>query len=68
MPAMTSPKTLADWLAHCERLHPKQIDMTLARTKTLIERLGLKFTVPVVTVAGTNGKGRSEERRVGKEC
>ena len=57
MPAMTSPKTLADWLAHCERLHPKTIDMTLARTKTLIERLGLKFAVPVITVAGTNGKG-----------
>jgi len=31
--------------------------MTLARTKTLIERLGLKFAVPVITVAGTNGKG-----------
>ncbi|MBW8779777.1 MAG: bifunctional folylpolyglutamate synthase/dihydrofolate synthase, partial [Burkholderiales bacterium] len=54
---MTSPMTLADWLAHCERLHPKTIDMTLARTKTLIERLGLRFAVPVVTVAGTNGKG-----------
>ena len=54
---MTTPKTLADWLAHCERLHPKTIDMTLARTKTLIERLGLKFAMPVITVAGTNGKG-----------
>ena len=38
--AMTLPTTLAEWLAHCERLHPKTIDMTLARTKTLIERLG----------------------------
>src|SRR5437764_10266850 len=55
--AMTHPTTLADWLAHCERLHPKQIDMTLARTRTLIERLGLKFAMPVVSVAGTNGKG-----------
>jgi dihydrofolate synthase/folylpolyglutamate synthase len=54
---MTSPTTLAEWLAHCERLHPKQIDMTLSRTKTLIERLGLKFTMPVISVAGTNGKG-----------
>ena len=25
------PTTLAEWLAHCERLHPKEIDMTLAR-------------------------------------
>ena len=56
-PAMTSPQTLAEWLAHCERLHPRQIDMTLARTKTLIERLGLAFAMPVITVAGTNGKG-----------
>ena len=49
--------TLDDWLAHCERLHPKEIDMTLARVNTLRERLGLKFEAPVVMVAGTNGKG-----------
>ena len=54
---MTQPTTLAEWLAHCERLHPKTIDMTLARTKTLIERLGLEFAMPVITVAGTNGQG-----------
>jgi dihydrofolate synthase/folylpolyglutamate synthase len=54
---MTQPTTLADWLAHCERLHPKTIDMTLERTKTLIERLGLRLDVPVISVAGTNGKG-----------
>ena len=54
---MTLPTTLADWLAHCERLHPKEIDMTLARVKILIERLGLKFAAPVISVAGTNGKG-----------
>ena len=49
--------TLDDWLAHCERLHPKEIDMTLARVNTLRDRLGLKFEAPVVMVAGTNGKG-----------
>lgn len=54
---MTSPQTLAEWLAHCERLHPKQIDMTLARVKIMIERLALEFTMPVISVAGTNGKG-----------
>jgi dihydrofolate synthase/folylpolyglutamate synthase len=54
---MTHPTTLADWLAHCERLHPKTIDMTLERTRTLIGRLGLRFDVPVISVAGTNGKG-----------
>ncbi|HET9975810.1 MAG TPA: bifunctional tetrahydrofolate synthase/dihydrofolate synthase [Burkholderiaceae bacterium] len=50
-------KTLADWLAHCERLHPKTIDMTLERTLGVRARLGLRFDCPVVTVAGTNGKG-----------
>jgi dihydrofolate synthase/folylpolyglutamate synthase len=50
-------KTLADWLAHCERLHPVTIDLTLARVARVRERLGLVFDVPVFTVAGTNGKG-----------
>ncbi|HEX7638709.1 MAG TPA: folylpolyglutamate synthase/dihydrofolate synthase family protein, partial [Burkholderiaceae bacterium] len=54
---MTRPTTLDEWLAHCERLHPKTIDMTLARTTLLVERLGLRFEAPVITVAGTNGKG-----------
>ena len=52
-----TPTTLADWLAHCERLHPKAIDMTLDRVRTVRERLGLRFDVPVISVAGTNGKG-----------
>ncbi|NBX96898.1 MAG: bifunctional tetrahydrofolate synthase/dihydrofolate synthase [Betaproteobacteria bacterium] len=49
--------TLADWLVHVERLHPVGIDMTLARTREVAQRLGLRFGVPVVMVAGTNGKG-----------
>jgi dihydrofolate synthase / folylpolyglutamate synthase len=51
------PTTLADWLAHCERLHPKEMDLTLDRVRLVSQRLGLKFNVPVITVAGTNGKG-----------
>ncbi len=54
---MTLPTTLAEWLAHCERLHPKTIDLTLGRMQLLRQRLGLAFTVPLVIVAGTNGKG-----------
>ena len=53
----THHDTLADWLAHAERLHPKTIDMGLARVKTVADRMGLKFDCPVITVAGTNGKG-----------
>jgi dihydrofolate synthase / folylpolyglutamate synthase len=50
-------RTLDAWLAHCERLHPKSIDMTLARTLAVRDALGLRFECPVITVAGTNGKG-----------
>ena len=49
--------SLASWLAHCERLHPKNIDMGLERVRTVAERMALKFDCPVITVAGTNGKG-----------
>ncbi|HEV7915366.1 MAG TPA: bifunctional tetrahydrofolate synthase/dihydrofolate synthase [Albitalea sp.] len=51
------PTTLEGWLARCERLHPKEIDMTLERVLQVKQRLGLRFDVPVITVAGTNGKG-----------
>lgn len=54
---MPQPTTLAEWLGHCERLHPKNIDMGLARSEAIKQRLGLAFKVPVITVAGTNGKG-----------
>src|SRR5574343_1765716 len=49
--------TLDDWLAHCERLHPKTIDMTLDRVKAVKERLGIAFDCATVVVAGTHGKG-----------
>ena len=49
--------SLDSWLAHCERLHPKNIDMGLDRVRVVAERLNLHFDGPVITVAGTNGKG-----------
>jgi dihydrofolate synthase/folylpolyglutamate synthase len=49
--------TLDDWLAHIERLHHRPIDMTLERVRAVAERLGIRFTCPVITVGGTNGKG-----------
>ncbi len=54
---MTLPTTLDGWLAHCEWLHPKTIDMTLDRVAQVRDRLGLRFEAPVISVAGTNGKG-----------
>ena len=49
---MPLPITLAEWLAHCERLHPRTIDLTLSRMQVLRERLGLSFEAPLVVVAG----------------
>ena len=49
--------TLQEWLAHCERLHPKTIELGLDRVRAVAQRMGLAFDCPVVTVAGTNGKG-----------
>jgi dihydrofolate synthase / folylpolyglutamate synthase len=54
---MATPTTLAEWLAHCEQLHSKDIDMGLERSLLIKQRLGIDFQVPVITVAGTNGKG-----------
>ena len=53
----TQPTTLDQWLAHCEQLHPKSIDLGLERVRIVAERMQLHFTCPVITVAGTNGKG-----------
>ncbi len=50
-------KTLQEWLDWCEHLHPVAIDMGLDRVKIVAERMDLRFDCPVITVAGTNGKG-----------
>ncbi|WP_291925386.1 bifunctional tetrahydrofolate synthase/dihydrofolate synthase [Limnohabitans sp.] len=50
-------KTLQEWLDWCEQLHPVAIDMGLDRVKTVADRMQLRFDCPVITVAGTNGKG-----------
>ena len=49
--------SLDDWLAHCERMHPTSMDLSLERTVEVRRRLGIEFDVPLITVAGTNGKG-----------
>ncbi len=50
-------KTLTDWLAHCEKLHPLAVDMGLGRVRQVADRMQLALKAPVITVAGTNGKG-----------
>ena len=65
----SAPRTLDEWLAHCERLHPVGIDLTLDRVSEVWRRTGVVLGTPVgaesedraapvvFTVAGTNGKG-----------
>jgi dihydrofolate synthase/folylpolyglutamate synthase len=53
----TPLNTLSDWLAYCEQLHPKNIDMGLDRVRAVAAHLQIRFGCPVITVAGTNGKG-----------
>ena len=54
---MPVPTTLDQWLAHCERIHPKEVDLTLERVRRVKERLGLAIAPPLILVGGTNGKG-----------
>ena len=49
--------TLQQWLAHAERLHAQAIHLGLERVERVRAALDLRFTCPVFTVAGTNGKG-----------
>ena len=50
-------ETLQEWLAYCEKLHPTEIEMGLGRVRAVAQRMNLRFDCPVITVAGTNGKG-----------
>ncbi|HEK1686267.1 TPA: bifunctional tetrahydrofolate synthase/dihydrofolate synthase [Pseudomonas putida] len=53
-----SQRTLGEWLAYLEQLHPSAIDMGLERSQQVLARLALGRLAPrVVTVTGTNGKG-----------
>ncbi|MEH6811694.1 MAG: bifunctional tetrahydrofolate synthase/dihydrofolate synthase [Motiliproteus sp.] len=53
-----SSKNLDQWLAYIEACHPQEIDLGLERIKKVARVLGLtSLNCPVVTVAGTNGKG-----------
>ncbi|MFN3958156.1 MAG: bifunctional folylpolyglutamate synthase/dihydrofolate synthase, partial [Tepidimonas ignava] len=55
----TADASLADWLAHLERLHGQRITLGLERVQAVAQALGaaVRPRCPVVTVAGTNGKG-----------
>ncbi len=51
-------RTLDEWLEYQTRVHPQAIDLGLDRLTQVLERLGWRQpSVPVITIAGTNGKG-----------
>ncbi len=53
-----SKASLEQWLRRLESIHPREIDLGLERVSTVAHTLGLlPVSQPVVTVAGTNGKG-----------
>jgi dihydrofolate synthase / folylpolyglutamate synthase len=52
-----APRTLAEWLQYVERQHPRPIALELERVARVLARLGVRVACPVITVAGTNGKG-----------
>ncbi|OGA32662.1 MAG: bifunctional folylpolyglutamate synthase/dihydrofolate synthase [Betaproteobacteria bacterium RIFCSPLOWO2_12_FULL_62_13b] len=50
-------RDLAGWLAYIEQQHTQSIALGLERVARVRDAMGLRPAVPVVTVAGTNGKG-----------
>ncbi|HKE38247.1 MAG TPA: bifunctional tetrahydrofolate synthase/dihydrofolate synthase [Casimicrobiaceae bacterium] len=50
-------QSLSSWLAYIETLHPKTIALGLDRVREVCARMAVAFSCPVITVAGTNGKG-----------
>jgi dihydrofolate synthase/folylpolyglutamate synthase len=53
-------RTLAEWLAWQEQLHATAIELGLDRCRAVAARLGLLAPAcPVISIAGTNGKGSS---------
>jgi dihydrofolate synthase/folylpolyglutamate synthase len=51
-------RSLGQWLTYQTQVHPQAIDLGLERLRKVLTRLHWKQpSVPVVTVAGTNGKG-----------
>lgn len=51
-------RSLDQWLAYQAQVHPQTIDLSLDRLRVVLDRLQWRQPqIPVITVAGTNGKG-----------
>jgi len=50
--------TLPEWLCYIQTLQKKTIQLGLSRVQRVLQAIGVtRFPCPVITVAGTNGKG-----------
>jgi dihydrofolate synthase/folylpolyglutamate synthase len=55
---MLDAPSLAQWLERLETLHPNEMELGLERVAAVAHRLRLlPVAVPVISIAGTNGKG-----------
>jgi len=52
-----SARSLAQWLEFIGRQHPDAIALGLDRVREVLGRMDVRIACPVLTVAGTNGKG-----------
>jgi dihydrofolate synthase / folylpolyglutamate synthase len=50
-------RSLPQWLEYIEGQHPASIALGLERVDEVLAHLDARLTCPVITVAGTNGKG-----------
>ncbi len=57
MPKRFSSQSLAEWLTYLEGMHAKTVDLGLDRMRPVAQQIWPHNPCPVVTVAGTNGKG-----------
>jgi len=56
--AANTPPTLSDWLDRLERRAPaSRVELGLERVSKVWARMDAELSMPVITVAGTNGKG-----------
>ena len=57
-PASEAPTSLPEWLTYIETMHPAEMELGLERLQSVADKGRWNcFDQPVVTFAGTNGKG-----------
>lgn len=56
--AYLKTRTLSDWLAWIETLHPRSIELGLERVHAVLDKMGLRRPpYAAIAITGTNGKG-----------